>query len=937
MQNERKAVTRLTLDLQLGDVQKSFGLTKGDVNRRLEFTLIDGGRPFEIPSNWTVWLVGTKPDETELKLGCVVERGRVIYDLASGNQLSACEGYFPIWLTIFNEAGEEVYSPGVGVDVRPGPNTMNSEDQNTAIAVLIAKINGTQEEVGEIQSRLPELAREVRLSTLTIPASEWTDNTPTTAVTAIEGVEDENDYSFTALLLPVNNETRVASRDTSIYVENVDVRGNGKITVTMKREGEPPATDLKYVVIAFTEPNETGKAFPVSVGFIGVGGSGAGDGGETDGITEHELSKAIYDHNVSDESHEDIRMFLSSLEKRLGTLADSDDTTLDQLSEIVAYIKANKALIDSVTTAKVNVVDIIDNLSTNVSNKPLSAAQGVKLNQSVVKLTTDYDGLKKSVDDLLEENSDLPEYWKNHVSEKAEEISTIQDGAGQDWFSYAVIADTHFAQQRGSYTGSLAKQISDKCGINFVLCLGDMVSRGTIESKDASEAEFNGFWELMKPVIDRLLVTQGNHDGYYYNGNANYYPLNEALARVYNGMRVKYPLCWSENGAGYAVDDNASKTRFIMLNTSARPTGSTLTNYMNTFGYTQAQYEMLYWCLLTIPNDRWRVVVASHVAPVWVVDRFGDGVVVTDIRDQFSDAKQMIEMLNAYVSRGKASISHGTNSNDFRYVRMDVDFTGAKGSLIAYHAGHYHVDKVFGVGNIVNDDQTLLFPVILHRCDSFNENQGSQSSVEAQLEAERVQGTATEHSFDIVTVDLKEGVIHCTKIGAGENREIHMDGSTENPPVTPEEPKPSYKNLADPASSDWLLDSRLGSGAASESAGTDNMVTNYIPCKKGDIIRVKNFNIGYFKNESGALRCHYLNADKSIIGNTQPYSNGAFLQIENDGRYGIFSWEYIVGTTGDQSTYLDYADDIAYMRFCGYLADGKTTSDVIITVNQEIQ
>lgn len=870
MQNERKAVTRLTLDLQLGDVQKSFGLTKGDVNRRLEFTLIDGGRPFEIPSNWTVWLVGTKPDETELQLGCVVERGRVIYDLASGNQLSACEGYFQIWLTIFNEAGEEVYSPGVGVDVRTGPKTMNSEDQNTAIASLIAKINGTQEEVGEIQSRLPELAREVQLSTLTIQKNQWEDGDPKLALGNVSGLfaftEDTSSRKVSILLLPVDNATRVESRSIGIEVTNVTpMTGTGVVSIFFSREGDAPTMDLKYVVIAFTEPNETGEAFTVSAGFIGIGGSGAGDGGETDGITEHELSKAIYDHNVSDASHEDIRLFLSSLEERLETLADSDD-------------------------------------------------------------------------------SDLPEYWKNHVSEKAEEISTIQDGAGQDWFSYAVIADTHFAQQRGSYTGSLAKQISDKCGINFVLCLGDMVSRGTIESKDASEAEFNGFWELMKPVIDRLLVTQGNHDGYYYNGNANYYPLNEALARVYNGMRVKYPLCWSENGAGYAVDDNASKTRFIMLNTSARPTGSTLTNYMNTFGYTQAQYEMLYWCLLTIPNDRWRVVVASHVAPVWVVDRFGDGVVVTDIRDQFSDAKQMIEMLNAYVSRGKASISHGTNSNDFRYVRMDVDFTGAKGSLIAYHAGHYHVDKVFGVGNIVNDDQTLLFPVILHRCDSFNENQGSQSSVEAQLEAERVQGTATEHSFDIVTVDLKEGVIHCTKIGAGENREIHMDGSTEDPPVTPEdppvtpeEPQPSYKNLADPASSDWLMDSRLGSGAVSESAGTDNMVTNYIPCKKGDIIRVKNFNIGYFKNESGTLRCHYLNTDKSIIGNTQPYSNGAFLQIENDGRYGIFSWEYIVGTTGDQSTYLDYADNIAYMRFCGYLADGKTTSDVIITVNQEIQ
>ena len=49
------------------------------------------------------------------------------------------------------------------------------------------------------------------------------------------------------------------------------------------------------------------------------------------------------------------------------------------MSEVVAYIKSNKSLIDSITTGKVSVSDIVNNLTTNVSNKPLSAAQGVKL------------------------------------------------------------------------------------------------------------------------------------------------------------------------------------------------------------------------------------------------------------------------------------------------------------------------------------------------------------------------------------------------------------------------------------------------------------------------------------------------------------------------------------------------------------------------------
>ena len=59
------------------------------------------------------------------------------------------------------------------------------------------------------------------------------------------------------------------------------------------------------------------------------------------------------------------------------------------MAEIVAYIKNNKTLIDNVTTSKVNVTDIINNLTTNVSNKPLSAAQGVALKALIDALEND--------------------------------------------------------------------------------------------------------------------------------------------------------------------------------------------------------------------------------------------------------------------------------------------------------------------------------------------------------------------------------------------------------------------------------------------------------------------------------------------------------------------------------------------------------------------
>lgn len=98
-------------------------------------------------------------------------------------------------------------------------------------------------------------------------------------------------------------------------------------------------------------------------------------GADATGTAESKVSS----HNVSDAAHNDIRLLVQGLTDRLNALADSDDETLDQMSEVVAYIKSNKSLIDAITTGKVSVSDIVDNLTTNVSNKPLSAAQGVKL------------------------------------------------------------------------------------------------------------------------------------------------------------------------------------------------------------------------------------------------------------------------------------------------------------------------------------------------------------------------------------------------------------------------------------------------------------------------------------------------------------------------------------------------------------------------------
>lgn len=112
------------------------------------------------------------------------------------------------------------------------------------------------------------------------------------------------------------------------------------------------------------------------------------------------VDNKISTHNTNTSAHNDIRELISGLTTRLNTLANSDDTTLDQMSEIVAYIKNNKSLIDGVTTSKVNVSDIINNLTTNVANKPLSAAQGIAIKSLIDALQEDLDGHGHAIADV---------------------------------------------------------------------------------------------------------------------------------------------------------------------------------------------------------------------------------------------------------------------------------------------------------------------------------------------------------------------------------------------------------------------------------------------------------------------------------------------------------------------------------------------------------
>ncbi|MBQ7801713.1 MAG: metallophosphoesterase [Oscillospiraceae bacterium] len=361
----------------------------------------------------------------------------------------------------------------------------------------------------------------------------------------------------------------------------------------------------------------------------------------------------------------------------------------------------------------------------------------------------------------------LPDYWKAHLSKKTAAIHALQESGGKDCFSFPVLTDIHISANLGKYSGLLARAAMDACDMPYALCLGDVVTRGANETAAEMDASFQAAEELLAPLRGRLLQTQGNHDGAWgaedldldgdVEGN-EYYCRNFTTQKLHRLIYRKAGLTgqvhFDETGTGYYMDDISSKVRYILLNSHCHPyeenaDGTAKYNTMRLFRFRQAQYDLLVEALSTVPGDDWAVVTASH-APLNddYASAFGGNA---------GDHVLMRGLLAAYKNKQSFTGSFaGTYGADA--VSVSANFASARGQYIAHFAGHCHADTSGVYGGIT---------VVTTRCDGHEENDETSTQYK-----ERAAGTVTEQSFDIITVDRAARTIHATKIGAGDDRTI---------------------------------------------------------------------------------------------------------------------------------------------------------------------
>lgn len=323
-------IHRLTLDLTGPDTIPRVEVQQ-DNARSLSISLTQGGRPYWIAEGVTAVFSARKPDGKPLFNGCTIEKNRVRYDFT--DQTTNVAGIVECEILLYDSGGKRLASSRFEL----------------AIDELIHR-----------DGDVPESAPEISALTQMVAAGTAMLEDLAAALGELEGVEE------------ILTQARAAAEAAS----NSEVAARGHA----KTAADGAADALTLAGQANSAAQQANK-YAYEAGNHAKAAEESAQRAEeaVAGVSAGKIDEAINDHETNLAAHADIRNALEDQRNRVNAALNSDDVTLDQMAEIVAYIKSNKTLIDAITTSKVSVADIVNNIVTNVSNKPLSAAMGVSL------------------------------------------------------------------------------------------------------------------------------------------------------------------------------------------------------------------------------------------------------------------------------------------------------------------------------------------------------------------------------------------------------------------------------------------------------------------------------------------------------------------------------------------------------------------------------
>ena len=341
-----------------------------------------------------------------------------------------------------------------------------------------------------------------------------------------------------------------------------------------------------------------------------------------------------------------------------------------------------------------------------------------------------------------------PDYIKENVEAALARIKKVAD---EKSVSFAFMTDIHYSKTpnhdiRFARLMNAYRTIKESVGAEKLLIGGDVVNDGTKKYKWDNQKELAHLLEG-----EKFFPANGNHDDNSIWDDvtetvpcANHLTSEELYSLFYSHL-PSFGAKFAREGERlyYYYDDKDEKIRYIFLDSNDPPQdkdseGRIIYTKQRTVCLSQEQIDWLLNDALLPKEDGWDAVITMHT--FWR-ETDGESKRLTVVRD----------ILDACKTGGK--ISRTYYEGDFART-VKVDFSKRKKlNLIAVLAGHHHQD-------IVTYTESGI-PVIF-----------TGNVMMYEYTVPRIDGTASELLFDIVTIDREKRKIYTTRIGVGDDREI---------------------------------------------------------------------------------------------------------------------------------------------------------------------
>lgn len=336
------------------------------------------------------------------------------------------------------------------------------------------------------------------------------------------------------------------------------------------------------------------------------------------------------------------------------------------------------------------------------------------------------DQLYWEVDDLANVLDGLPSYYTDN-DWLSNRINTINNRSTIHGVMFPFITDLHF-KANALNSKYLLKNILEHTPCSMVVCGGDFApAYGTTEDLQYTynkALEYAGF-----VGHDKWFSVVGNHDFHITDSAESGVRTNWTWGKTY-GAVIKPSERWQINsestGGYYCIDNEAIKTRFIMLNTTEPVSGTSSADADGTQRFNNTQLAWLSERLSELSN--YHIIVVSHIT--------------SDSTITNASFPKLQAILEAF--KNKTTYSDSASG-------VNVNYANTTNELVCHISGHEHED----LSNVSNNVLSIVTT-----CDAYYQDDGYGATV----------GTVTEQAFDVFCIDYDAKSIYTVRIGRGSNR-----------------------------------------------------------------------------------------------------------------------------------------------------------------------